>query len=534
MVEALSSVPTQVLPRNGQRNVLITSALPDVNNVPHLGNIIGSLLSADVFARYCRERGLNTLYVCTDEYGTTTEARALIENVTPQELCDNYHTIHANVYKWFNISFDIFGRTNTKLQTSITQDIFLKLHQNGFLQERLTTQLYCQKHSAFLADRFVEGDCPVCNSSGARGDQCDFCGTILDSLDLKNPQKHIFIELDQLQPEIDTFFQKSVAKGAWSENGKDITSAWLKECLQPRYEAKVIYPWFDACIGYVSITACHTDQWRQWWQNPDNVELYQFIGKDNVIFHSVMFPGTQIGTQEPWTKIHHLSTTDYLTYEGGKFSKSRGIGVFGDSAQNTGVPSDVWRYYLLSHRPETGDTEFNWDSFISANNNVLLKNLGNFLRHEIAVVLQISQLGNGFLQTNKLDNKLAENEPSKCASVIGLAINLIHLLAALITPYMPDTAVSIYKQLRADPLPIPDRWNADSIKAGHEIGKAEYLFSKIKEENGKQWRELFGSEEARKFREEEAIKKAKKKMAKKAREVERAVVPGKLSEGSQS
>ncbi|KAI0879028.1 methionyl-tRNA synthetase [Hypoxylon argillaceum] len=590
-----------VLPEPGKRNVLVTSALPYVNNIPHLGNIIGSVLSGDVFARYCRGRGINTLYVGgTDEYGTTTETRALAEGCTPQELCDKYRVIHADVYKWFNISFDIFGRTTTELQTQITQDIFLKLNKNGFLKERQTTQLYCEAHQSFLADRFVEGECPACAYPDARGDQCDLCGRLLDTLQLKNPRckidgsvpitketNHVFIELDKLQPEVEAFFRESSAVGEWSNNGKAITSAWLKEGLEPRsitrdmkwgtkvplpgYEDKVIYPWFDACIGYVSITACYTNQWEKWWRNPKDVQLFQFIGKDNVVFHSIIFPSTQIGTKESWTKLHHLSTTEYLTYEGGKFSKSRNIGVFGDSAQKTGVASDVWRFFLVSHRPESSDTEFTWDSFISDNNNLLLKNLGNFvsrvlkfvnsrnydsivpdwaeyhdsfdpfkddiaklltryiqeleavnLRSGLSTVLAISQQGNGFLQSNKLDGNLFNNEPSKCAAVIGIAVNLVHLLASLLAPYMPDTANSINKQLCADPLPIPDRWSADSIKPGHKIGTAEHLFRPIKPERAQEWRKAFGADEAKKAKEEEATLKAKKKAALRAAKAAKA------------
>ncbi|KAK3988880.1 putative cytosolic methionyl-tRNA synthetase [Cladorrhinum sp. PSN332] len=589
---AQSQLRAPVLPEPGKRNILITSALPYVNNVPHLGNIIGSVLSADAFARYSRGRGFNTVYIGgTDEYGTTTEARALVENCIPQELCDKYHAIHAQVYKWFNISFDIFGRTTTPLQTAITQEIFLKLKDNGFLEERMTTQLYCEQHNSFLADRFVEGECPDCGYADARGDQCDLCGKLLEPLELIRPRckidgstpitkdtKHIFLELDKLQPEVEAFFQESSVKGAWSSNGVSITAAWLKEGLQPRsitrdikwgtpvpsslegYEEKVIYSWFDACIGYISITANYTDQWEKWWRRPDDVQLYQFMGKDNVVYHTIIFPASKIGTRGPWTKLHHLSTTDYLTYEGGKFSKSRGIGVFGDSAKETEVPSDIWRFYLLYCRPETGDSEFTWDGFISANNNLLLKNLGNFvsrvlkfinsrhynsvvpdwaqynepsfntfkeeinqllaqyvqeldgvkLRASLLTALQASQRGNGFLQSNKLDNSLYENEPSKCAAVIGLAINLVHLLASLISPYMPTTATSINAQLRADALPILERWTADTIKPGHEIGLSQHLFSRIKPEMAQEWREKYGSEEVKKLKEEEAVLKAKK------------------------
>ncbi|KAK0732404.1 methionyl-tRNA synthetase [Apiosordaria backusii] len=586
-----------VLPEPGKRNILITSALPYVNNVPHLGNIIGSVLSADVFARYSRGRGFNTVYIGgTDEYGTTTEARALVEKCTPQELCDKYHAIHAQVYEWFNISFDIFGRTTTQLQTDITQDIFLKLQENGFLEERMTTQLYCDQHHSFLADRFVEGECPDCGYVDARGDQCDLCGKLLEPLELVRPRckidgstpvtkdtKHIFLELDKLQPQVEAFFRESASKGAWSSNGISITAAWLKEGLQPRsitrdvkwgtpvpsslegYEDKVIYSWFDACIGYVSITANYTDQWEKWWRSPDDVQLYQFMGKDNVVYHTIIFPASKIGTRDAWTKLHHLSTTDYLTYEGGKFSKSRGVGVFGDSAKETEVPSDIWRFYLLYCRPETGDSEFTLDGFISANNNLLLKNLGNFvsrvlkfvnsrhynsvvpnwaeyhepsfdtfkqdinqllaqyvqeldsvkLRAGLLTVLQISQRGNGFLQSSKLDNSLYENEPSKCAAVIGLALNLVHLLASLTAPYMPTTAASISTQLRVESLPISGQWTADTIRPGHEIGQSQHLFSRIKPEKAQEWREKYGSEEAKKLKEEEAALKAKKTSKKK-------------------
>lgn len=524
----------------------------------------------------------------TDEYGTTTEAKAFAAGCTPEELCDKYHDVHAEIYKWFNIHFDKFGRTTTQLQSDITHEIFLKLNDNGFLEERMTTQLYCEQHLSFLADRFVEGTCPHCEYVDARGDQCDLCGRLLDPLDLKNPRckvdgatpvrkdtKHIFFAMDKLQPEIEAFFQDSTSKGGWSNNGKLITSSWLREGLQarsitrdykwgvsvplPGYEEKVIYSWFDACIGYASITANYTEEWEKWWRDQD-VELYQFIGKDNVVFHSVIFPGSQLGTRDTWTKLHHLSTTEYLTYEGGKFSKSRGIGVFGDSAQETGVPSDVWRFYLVSHRPETSDAEFTWDSFITDNNNVLLNNLGNFVNrivkfvnsrhyngvvpdwtrhHEpsfefwkqdinrsltqylsdlnsvkiragIHTVLDISQKGNAFLQSHKLDNSLADTEPTKCAAVVGLALNLAHLIAAILRPYMPDTADSIDTQLRATALPIPDSWRADAIQPGHDIGPAKYLFSRIKPEKAEEWRQRFGSDQRKQDEGSKAASKVKK------------------------
>jgi methionyl-tRNA synthetase len=512
----MTEVKKKILPVEGERNVLITSALPYVNNVPHLGNIIGSVLSADVFARFARARGYNTLYVCgTDEYGTATETKAIEEKCTPQELCDKYFKLHSDVYEWFNISFDHFGRTPTQHQTDIAQDIFKKLYKNGFLEEQTTTQPYCEAHKSFLADRFVEGTCPLCNYEDARGDQCDKCGHLLDPLELKNPRckldgatpvpretKHVYLCLDKLQPAEEEWFKKASQEGNWSSNGIQITSSWLKEGLRPRgitrdlkwgtavplegYEDKVMYVWFDACIGYVSITANYTDEWQKWWHNPENVKLYQFMGKDNVPFHTVVFPCSQIGTKDKWTMLNTISTTEYLNYEKGKFSKSRNIGVFGNNAKDTGIASDVWRYYLLSHRPETGDTEFEWDGFIAANNNELLKNLGNFvnrvikfvnskvydsvipdytkyddeyltehkkkvnellkryineledvkIRAALSTALHLSSQGNQLLQDNRLDNKLAAEHPERCAAVVGLALSHIHLLASLIQPYM--------------------------------------------------------------------------------------------------
>lgn len=592
------STTKEILPEEGKRNILITSALPYVNNVPHLGNIIGSVLSADVFSRYCKARGLPTLFICgTDEYGTATETKAIEEKCTPEELCDKYHKLHAEVYEWFNIGFDKFGRTPTRQQTEIAQDIFTKLYENGYMEEQTTIQPYCEEHKSFLADRFVEGTCPLCGYEDARGDQCDKCGHLLDPLELIKPRckldgatpvqretKHVYLLLDKLQPAVEEWNRKSSKEGAWSSNGIHITESWLKEGLKPRgitrdlkwgtkvplpgYDEKVLYVWFDACIGYVSITANYTEQWEKWWRNPEKVSLYQFMGKDNVPFHTVVFPASQIGTKDKWTQLNHLSTTEYLNYEKGKFSKSRGIGVFGNNAKDTGIPSDVWRYYLLANRPETGDTEFEWSGFIAANNNELLKNLGNFvnrivkfvnsanydsvvpdytkyddaegnlaahkkevnealkryvqemdavkLRQALQTALHISYLGNKLLQDNRLDNTRAKEEPERTAAVVGLALNHVHLLASLIAPYLPATTESILEQLNTSLLIIPDEWEAGSIQPGHKIGSAAYLFSQIKPEREQEWREQFGGEEARKQKAEKEAKAAEKAAKKKA------------------
>ncbi|KAI9756346.1 MAG: putative methionine--tRNA ligase, cytoplasmic protein rar1 [Lichina confinis] len=596
-----------VLPQDGKKNVLVTSALPYVNNHPHLGNIVGSVLSADVFARFSRLRGNPTLYICgTDEYGTATETKALEDGVTPKELCDKYHALHADVYSWFEIAFDYFGRTTTQQQTEIAQDIFLKLHRNGYLEEKTTVQPYCEQHSSFLADRFVEGECPRCGYDGARGDQCDRCGHLLDPFDLVKPRckldgatpvpretKHVHLLLDKLQPAIEEWSTKASDEGAWSKNGRLITESWLKEGLKdrgitrdlkwgtpvplPGYEDKVLYVWFDACIGYVSITANLTEHWEKWWRDPDRVKLYQFLGKDNVPFHTVIFPASQMGTGDSWTMLHHLSTTEYLNYESGKFSKSRGIGVFGNNARDTGVPPSVWRYYLLSSRPETGDTQFEWRAFILKNNSELLANLGNFVnrlvkfanakydstvpeygdddvdnveaaggdvfasfKHDVQQLLgayvedleavrlrsgleramAISSRGNQFLQDNKLDNNLLTTQPGRAAAVVGLGLNLVYLLASLVHPYMPSTARSMTEQLRASLRPIGDTWDARALPAGHRIGKAAYLFSRIDDKKEAEWRQMYGGTQAERLKkEQDAAKKAAKKAKSKTKKV---------------
>jgi methionyl-tRNA synthetase len=593
------ATPKIILPEKGKNNILITSALPYVNNVPHLGNVVGSVLSADVFSRFSKLRDRPTLFICgTDEYGTATETKALETGQTPKELCDEFHKKHKDVYDWFEIGFDYFGRTTTEQQTIIAQDIFTKLHKNGYLEERTTTQPYCEKHNSFLADRFVEGTCPKCQYDDARGDQCDKCGSLLDPFELINPKckidgakpvprdtTHIFLLLGKAQPAIEKWFAESSEKGAWPQNGVSITQSWLTKGLEgrsitrdlkwgtpiplPGYENKVLYVWFDACIGYPSITANYTKDWELWWRDPENVKLYQFMGKDNVPFHTVIFPGSQMGTGDKWTMLNHLSTTEYLNYESGKFSKSRGIGVFGDSVQKTGIPPSVWRYYLLANRPETGDTQFEWKAFIAGNNSELLANLGNFvnrlikfvnakldgvipkfsagytddsydfpnfiseintllgeyvadmeavkLRSGLQKLMQISGKGN-LLLAGRLDNTNLANSPDRTHTVIGLALNLAYLLASLSSPFMPSTATSICDQLNAPLVSIPDKFAPEALPGGHKIGKAAYLFTRIPEEKEEEWRKQYGGTQASRQAEEDA--KAKK-AADKVRDKER-------------
>lgn len=550
-----------VLPENGKRNILITSALPYVNNVPHLGNIIGCVLSADVYARFCRQKGHNTLYVCgTDEYGTATETKAMSENTTPQEICDRYHKIHAQVYEWFGISFDHFGRTTTVEQTQIAQEIFHDIRKNEYLIEEESQQLYCEKDSRFLADRLVEGECPHCKYPDARGDQCDGCGKLLNPTELIAPRcqscgtkpilrttKHLYIDLAKLTPELTSWVEKGESSGEWSANAIATTRTWLRDGLRPRaitrdlkwgtkvplegYEEKVFYVWFDAPIGYISITANYTSEWRKWWLTPENkVELIQFMGKDNTPFHTVVFPSSLIATKKPWTMLHGISTTEYLTYEQGKFSKSRNRGIFGDQVQSTGLPADIWRYYLMSVRPEGADTDFSWDELRIKINADLADNVGNFvnrglkiiastfsskvpesdkklqeiderlieevntelssydklmeerkLRSGLLSVMAIARLGNGYLQKNAPWDLAKKGDLQRCSVVVTMHCSLVRLIAICLHPFVPNLSDRILEQLgyKNACIAIPSSFQWDFVPSGHTIGSPEPLVPRL-------------------------------------------------------
>jgi len=550
---------------------LITSALPYVNNVPHLGNIIGCVLSADAYARFCRLRGYDTLFVCgTDEYGTATENRAREENCTPREICDKYHAIHADIYHDFNISFDVFGRTSTPEQTRIAQEIFCDLEVAGFITEKISARTYCAACAMFLADRYVEGSCPHCGYEDARGDQCDQCGRLLEPEQLKNPRckvcgcapvlqetAHLYLALDALQERLQAWVQARQETGSWTRNAVQTTASWLEKGLQPRpitrdltwgipvpkkgYEKKVFYVWFDAPIGYISITAAARQDWRAWWQNPDGVQLYQFMAKDNIPFHTVIFPASLLGTGKPWTTLHHINSTEYLNYEDTKFSKSRNVGVFGDDVRRTGIPVDLWRFYLLSNRPERNDTAFTWQDFFEKTNAEFIDNIGNLVNRTL-VYLQnnfdglIRDFGLGDMQRefvqccqqdcaavtqaleevrlrdalrrllalgNRANKFFQDMQPwetiktdrNQAHATVSLLAYVVQSLAIALEPFMPETA----QRMRAMLALSEYDWSKVGMfngLDGHRIAKPEIMYQKLNMADAEKFRKKFNGAQA--------------------------------------
>jgi methionyl-tRNA synthetase len=392
---------------------LITSALPYINGVKHLGNLIGSQLPADIYARYLRLRGEEVLLICaTDEHGTPAELAAQEAGVPVAEYCASWHAIQKDIGERFGLSWDHFGRTSSPQNHELTNHLAARLDENGYLEERVTKQVFSLADGRFLPDRYIIGTCPHCGYDRARGDQCENCTRVLDPTDLIDPRsavsgstdlevretKHIFLLQSKLAGEVGDWVESHA--GDWNPLTLSIARKWLTEGLhdrsitrdlawgvpvegRPGFENKVWYVWFDAPIGYIGATAEWADagegrDWRSWWFDADDVEYTQFMAKDNVPFHTVSFPVTLIGSREPWTRAHQIKSFNWLTYYGGKFSTSEGRGVFMDQALDT-YPADYWRWYLFANAPESSDSSFTWEQFAVAVNKDLADSFGNLV-----------------------------------------------------------------------------------------------------------------------------------------------------------
>ncbi|GAA1582758.1 methionine--tRNA ligase [Streptomyces globosus] len=562
---------------------LITSALPYINGIKHLGNMVGSMLPADVYARYLRQRGHDVLYICaTDEHGTPAELAAKEAGLSVAEFCAQAHDAQKAVYDGFELSFDYFGRSSSQQNREITQHFARQLHANGFIEERAIRQVYSPVDGRFLPDRYVEGTCPHCGYDKARGDQCENCTRVLDPTDLIEPRsaisgstdlevretKHLFLLQSALQHEVEQWVAQHEEE--WPQLASSIARKWLTEGLHDRAitrdldwgvpvpadtwpdlaaEGKVFYVWFDAPVEYIGATKEWADidpaarDWKSWWYQAADVRYTQFMAKDNVPFHTVMFPATELGVREPWKMVDYVKAFNWLTYYGGKFSTSQKRGVFTDQALEI-LPADYWRYFLIANAPESDDSSFTWEHFTATVNKDLADTLGNFVNRvlsfsrkrfgdevpagkdageaEARLGAQIAELlaeyethmdalqfrkaaaalralwsaGNSYLE-EKAPWLEIKTDPEGAALTLRTAMNLIHLYSVVSEPFIPASARAMRSAFRlADDnaawITQEHAKALDAVPAGTPFTVPPVLFAKITEEDLEAYRERFG------------------------------------------
>lgn len=552
--------------------ILITSAIPYINGIKHLGNLVGSQLPADAYARYMRARGNEVMFICaTDEHGTPAELAAAKAGKPVAEFCAEMWEVQKGLSDGFRLSFDHFGRSSSDRNHKLTQYFAGKLAENGLIEEVSEKQVYSNADGRFLPDRYIEGTCPNCGYENARGDQCENCTKQLDPTDLINPRsavsgstdlevretRHLYLRQSAMRDRLDEWINSkkdwpvlttSIAK-KWLHDGDGLQDRGITRDLDwgvpvkkgkddwPGMEGKVFYVWFDAPIEYIAATAewadangLADDAWQRWWRTDkgaDDVRYVQFMGKDNVPFHTLSFPATIMGSNAPWKLVDYIKSFNYLNYDGGQFSTSQGRGVFMDQALDI-LPSDYWRWWLLSHVPENSDSEFTWENFQSSVNKDLADVLGNFVSRvtkfcrskfgevvpeggeygeaEQALIADLSArlknyenhmeaidlrkatselraiwvAGNEYLQSAEPWTKF-KSDPDAAAAVIRLALNLIRFYGAISSPFIPDAAKSILAAVNSDDAdwPVDVEAALNTLPAGHEFTVPDVLFSKI-------------------------------------------------------
>jgi methionyl-tRNA synthetase len=564
---------------------LITSALPYINGIKHLGNMVGSMLPADVYARYMRQRGHEVLFICaTDEHGTPAELAAKDAGLPVAAFCAQQHEAQKAIYAGFELSFDYFGRSSSPQNLEITQEIARELQRNGFIEERAIRQVYSLDDERFLPDRYIVGTCPHCGYEAARGDQCENCTRVLDPTDLVEARsaisgssrlevretKHLFLLQSRLAGEVAAWVEEHGKN--WPALASSIARKWLTEGLQDRAitrdlewgvpvpadvwpelaaEGKVFYVWFDAPIEYIGATKEWADEnpaerdWKSWWwQADDSVHYTEFMGKDNVPFHSVMFPATLLGTRAPWKKVDVIKAFNWLNYYGGKFSTSQRRGVFTHDALEI-LPADYWRYFMMANAPESDDTSFTWEHFTATVNKDLADTLGNFVNRvlsfsrkrfgdavpaghapgeaEVKLGEQIAGLlaeyeehmaalrfrkagqalrtlwstGNAYLE-EKAPWMEIKSDQDAAALTLRTAMNLIHLYAVISEPFIPASARAMRNAFAladdtATWVTAQQARALDSVPSGTAFTVPPVLFAKLTDDDLDAYRERFGS-----------------------------------------
>ena len=566
---------------------LITSAIPYINGIKHLGNLVGSQLPADLYARYLRGRGHEVLFLCaTDEHGTPAELAAAKAGRPVADYCAEMWQVQDRLGKGFRLSFDHFGRSSSPQNHALTQHFAGRLNDAGLIREVSEKQVYSNADGRFLPDRYIEGTCPNCGYDKARGDQCENCTKQLDPTDLIEPRsavssstdlevretKHLYLCQSQMRDELNKWISTksdwpilttSIAK-KWLNDGDGLQDRGITRDLDwgvpvkrgqddwPGMEGKVFYVWFDAPIEYIACAQEWQDagkgsDWERWWRTDkgaDDVTYTQFMGKDNVPFHTLSFPSTILGSGEPWKLVDYIKSFNYLNYDGGQFSTSQGRGIFMDHALEI-LPSDYWRWWLLSHAPESSDSEFTWENFQASVNKDLADVLGNFVSRvtkfcrskfgeevpeggaygpqEEALLAELTTrirayeghmeaievrksatelraiwvAGNEYLQSAAPWATFKE-DPEKAAMQIRLALNLIRLYAVLSTPFIPDAAAAMLAAMQTGDDQWPDDVTAalETLAPGHTFTVPDVLFAKISDEAREDWQVRFSGTRA--------------------------------------
>ncbi len=561
---------------------LITSAIPYINGIKHLGNLIGSQLPADLYARYLRARGNEVLFLCaTDEHGTPAELAAAKAGKPVADYCAEMWQVQADLAKGFGLSFDHYGRSSSPQNHRLTQHFAGRLAEAGLIQEVTEEQVYSHADGRFLPDRYVEGTCPNCGYDRARGDQCENCTKQLDPTDLLDARsaisgstdlevratKHLHLRQSAMKDQLDAWINSkttwpvlttSIAK-KWLHDGDGLQDRGITRDLDwgvpvkrgtedwPGMEGKVFYVWFDAPIEYIAcaqewVDAGKGDNWERWWrtdQGAEDVTYTQFMGKDNVPFHTLSFPSTILGSNEPWKLVDYIKSFNYLNYDGGQFSTSQGRGVFMDQALEI-LPADYWRWWLLSHAPENSDSEFTWENFQTSVNKDLADVLGNFvsritkfcrskfeeavptagtygpaeqaliddltkqirayethldeidIRKSAMALRGIWVAGNEYLQSVAPWTTF-KTDPDAAAAQVRLGLNLIRLYAVLSAPFVPDASARMLAAMQTDDTTWPDDVDAalNALPGGHAFEVPEVLFAKITDEQREDWQTRF-------------------------------------------
>jgi methionyl-tRNA synthetase len=549
-----------------KEKVLVTSALPYANGPIHLGHLSGAYLPADIYVRYKRLNGDQVIYICgSDEHGVPITISADKEKVSPQVIIDRYHEANKKAFERFGMSFDNYSRTSLPIHHETAKEFFLEFYNRGLFVEKKSLQFYDAKANMFLPDRYVEGTCPKCGNEEARSDECENCGALYDPSELKNPKSkisggsptlketsHYYFPLGKYQPALEKYVDEMNEKYGWKDNVIQYCRGWFKDGLKDRAitrdldwgikvpvdsaAGKVIYVWFEAVLGYISSSKEFSqikndpDLWKKYWHDPDT-KYVAFIGKDNVVFHTIIFPAILMawndGNKEKYCLPQNVPANEFLNFEGKKFSKSRGWGIDVDEFLDL-FETDLLRYALAANLPETRDTDFYWKEFQLRNNSELADILGNFINRTFTFVFKhfegkvpplsklekidedmlkeiseypqrisdyfekykirdgVNEIMNLARDGNKYFNdsepwKTIKTDKERCGKTLNICLQAIYTLAELYSPVLPFSSKKLFNMLNTKPVEWKE-CGKPHLKESHQLNKAEILFPKIEDE----------------------------------------------------